>query len=57
LHNQVVPCTTSSTWDDSVDDFVDNDEFNVENANNLDDKAEIKSFLSSLESLIHDSFS
>jgi hypothetical protein len=57
LHNQVVPCTTSSTWDDSVDDFVDNDEFNVENANNLDDKAEIESFLSSLESLIHDSFS
>jgi hypothetical protein len=26
LHNQVVPCTTS-TWDDSDDDYVENDEF------------------------------
>jgi hypothetical protein len=56
LHNQVVPCTTS-TRDDSDDDFVENDEFCVENANNLDDEAEIKYFLSSLESLIHDSSS
>jgi hypothetical protein len=43
LHNQVVLCTTS-TWDDSDDDFVENDEFCVENANNFDDGAEIKSF-------------
>jgi hypothetical protein len=43
LHNQVVPCTTS-TWDDSDDDFVENDEFYVVNANNLDDEAEIESF-------------
>jgi hypothetical protein len=56
LHNQVVPCTTS-TWDDSDDDFVENDEFCVVNANNLDDEAEIESFLSSLESPIHDSSS
>jgi hypothetical protein len=56
LHNQVVPCTTS-TWDDSDDDFVENDEFCVENANNLDDETEIESFLSSLESPIHDSSS
>jgi hypothetical protein len=26
LHNQVVPCTTS-TWDDSDDDFIENDDF------------------------------
>jgi hypothetical protein len=52
LYNQVVPCTTS-TWDDSDDDLVENDEFCVENTNNLDDEAKIKSFLSSLESLIH----
>jgi hypothetical protein len=56
LHNQVVPCTTS-TWDDNDDDFVENDDFFVENTNNLDDEAEIESFLSSLESLIHDSSS
>jgi hypothetical protein len=56
LHNQVVPCTTS-TWDDSDDDFVENNEFCVVNANNLDDEAEIESFLSSLESHIHDSSS
>jgi hypothetical protein len=56
LHNQVVPYTTS-TWDDSDDDFVENDEFWVENTNNFDDEAEIESFLSSLESPIHDSSS
>jgi hypothetical protein len=56
LHNQVVHCTTS-TWDDSDDDFVENDEFCVVKANNLDDMAEIESFLSSLESVIHDSSS
>jgi hypothetical protein len=56
LHNQIVPCTTS-TWDDSDDDFVENDEFCVENTNNFDDEAEIEFFLSSLESLIHDSSS
>jgi hypothetical protein len=56
LHNQVVPYTTS-TWDDSDDDFVENDEFCVENINNFDDEDVIKSFLSSLESPIHDSFS
>jgi hypothetical protein len=56
LHNQVVPCTTS-TLDDSDDNLVENDEFCVENTNNLDDEAEIKSFLSSLESHIHDSSS
>jgi hypothetical protein len=56
LHNQVVPCTTS-TWNDSDDNFVENDKFCVENINNLDDEAEIESFLSSLNSLIHDSFS
>jgi hypothetical protein len=56
LHNQVVPCT-ASTWDDSDDDFVENDEFRIVNANNLDDKAEIESSLSSLESPIHDSSS
>jgi hypothetical protein len=56
LHNLVVPCTTS-TWDDSDDDFVENDEFCVENVNNLDDEAEIESFLSSLESHVHDSSS
>jgi hypothetical protein len=43
LHNQVVPCTTS-TWDDSDDGFVENDKFCVENVNNLDDEAEIESF-------------
>jgi hypothetical protein len=53
LHNQVVHCTTS-TWDDSDDDFVEIDEFCVKNINNFDDETEIKSFLSSLES-IHDS--
>jgi gag-polypeptide of LTR copia-type len=56
LHNQVIPCTTS-TWDDSDDDFIENDEFCVENANNFDDEAVIESFLSSLESPIHDSSS
>jgi hypothetical protein len=56
LHNQVVPCTTS-TWDDSDDDFIENDEFCIVKVNNLDDQAEIESFLSSLESLIHDSSS
>jgi hypothetical protein len=56
LHNQVVSCTTS-TWYDSDDDLVENDTFCVENANNLDDEAEIESFLSSLESLIRDSYS
>ena len=54
MHNQVVPYTTS-TWDDSDDDFVENDEFCVENANNFDDEDVIESFVSSLESLIHDS--
>jgi hypothetical protein len=54
LHNQVVPCTTS-TWDDSDDDFVENDQFCVVNVNNLDDEPEIESFLSSLENPIHDS--
>jgi hypothetical protein len=53
LHNQVVPYTTS-ILDDSDDDFVENDEFCVENANNFDDESEIESFLSSLESPIHD---
>jgi hypothetical protein len=43
LHNQVVPCTIS-TWDDSDDDFIENDEFCVVNTNNLDDDAEIDSF-------------
>jgi hypothetical protein len=52
LHNQVVPCTTS-TWDDSDDDFVENDEFCVKNEKKMDDETEIKSFLFSLESLIH----
>jgi hypothetical protein len=56
LHNQVVPCTTSA-WDDSDDDFVENDEFCVKNANNFDDEDEIKYFLSSLESPMHDSSS
>jgi hypothetical protein len=55
LHN-LVPCTTS-TWDDSDDDLVENDEFCVENTNNLDDEGEIEFFLSSLESSIHDSSS
>jgi Zn-finger protein len=53
LHNQVVPYTTSA-WDDSDDDFVENDEFCIENANNFDDEDEIKYFLSSLESPMHD---
>jgi hypothetical protein len=53
LHNQVVPYTTS-TWDDSDDDYVENDEFFVENANNFDDEDVIESFVSSLESPIHD---
>jgi hypothetical protein len=56
LNNQVVSCTTS-TWDDSDDDFVENDKFCVENVNNFDDEAEIEYFLSSLESPIHDSSS
>jgi hypothetical protein len=56
LHNLVVPCTTS-TWDDSDDDYIENDDFFVENANNFDDKDVIESFVSSLESLIHDSSS
>ena len=56
MYNQVVPCTTS-TWDDSVDDYVENDDFFVENANNFDDEDVIESFVSSLESLIHDSSS
>jgi hypothetical protein len=56
LHNQVVPCTTS-TWDDSDDDFVENDEFFIENTNNFDDEDIIEFFVSSLESPIHDSSS
>jgi hypothetical protein len=56
LHNQVVPCTTS-TWDDSDDDYVENDKFFVENVNNFDDEDVIESFVSSLESPIHDSSS
>jgi hypothetical protein len=56
LHNQVVPCTTS-TLDDSDDDFIENNEFCVKSVNNLDDEVKIESFLSSLESLIHDSSS
>jgi hypothetical protein len=56
LHNQVVPCI-KSTWDDSDDDLIENDDFCVENGNNLDDEDEIESFLSSLESSIHDSSS
>jgi hypothetical protein len=56
LHNQVVHCTIS-TWDDSDDDLIENDEFYIENTNNLDDEAEINFILSSLESLIHDLFS
>jgi hypothetical protein len=52
LHNQVVPCTTS-TWDDSGDDYVENDNFFVENTNNFDDEDVIESFVSSLESHIH----
>jgi hypothetical protein len=56
LHNQVVPFTTF-IWDDSDDNFIENDEFYAENANNLEDETEIESFLSSLESLIHDSSS
>jgi hypothetical protein len=43
LHNQVVHCTTS-TWDNNDDDFLENDEFCVENANKLDNEAEIKYF-------------
>jgi hypothetical protein len=53
LHNQEVPCTTF-TWDDSDDDYVDNDELFVENTNNFDDKDIIESFVSSLDSPIHD---
>jgi hypothetical protein len=56
LHNQVVPCTTS-TWDDSDDDYVENDDFFIENINNSDDEDVIESFVSSLESHIHDSSS
>jgi hypothetical protein len=40
LHNQVVLCITS-TWDDGDDDFIENDEFCVENINNFDNEAEI----------------
>jgi hypothetical protein len=56
LHNQVVSCTTS-IWDDSDDDLIENDKFCVENTNNLNDEAEIKIFLSNLESHIHGSYS
>jgi hypothetical protein len=56
LHNKVVPCTTS-TWDDNDDDLVENDEFCIENINDLNDEAEINFFLSNLKSPIHDSFS
>jgi hypothetical protein len=56
LHNQVVPYTTS-TWDDSDNDYVENDEFFVENTNNFDDEDVIESVVSSLESPIHDSSS
>jgi hypothetical protein len=56
LHNQIVHCTTS-TWNDSDDDFVENDEFCVENVHYFDDKAVIESFLSSLETPIHNSSS
>jgi hypothetical protein len=56
LHNQIGPCTTS-TWDDSDNDYVENDEFFVENTNNFDDDDVIESFVSSLESPIHDSSS
>jgi hypothetical protein len=56
LHNQVIPYTTS-TWDDSNDDYVENDEFFVENANNFDGEDVIESFVSSLENPIHDSSS
>jgi hypothetical protein len=56
LHKQVVPYIIS-TWDVSDDDLIENDEFCVENANNLDDETEIESFLSSLESHICDSSS
>jgi hypothetical protein len=56
LHNQVVPCTTS-IWDDNDDDFVENDEFCVENINDLNDEAEIKTFLSNLKNHIHGSSS
>jgi predicted RNase H-like nuclease (RuvC/YqgF family) len=56
LHNQVVSCTTS-TWDDSDDDYVENGNFFVENANHFDDEDVIESFVSSLEILIHDSYS
>jgi hypothetical protein len=52
LHNQVVSCTTS-TWDDSDDDYVENDESIVENTNNFDDEDVIESFVSSLVSHIH----
>jgi hypothetical protein len=34
FHNLVVPCTTS-TWDDSDDDYVENDDFFVEMQINL----------------------
>jgi hypothetical protein len=54
LHNQVVS-RIISTWDDSDDDFIENDEFCVEKINNFDDEAEIESFLSSLESPIYGS--
>jgi hypothetical protein len=56
LHDQVVPYTIS-IWDDSDDDLIENNEFYVKNANNLNNEAEIESFLSSLESLIIDSSS
>jgi hypothetical protein len=66
LHNLIVPRTTS-TWDDSDNDLVENDELcvmrycaisfssdRIKNINDLDDEIEIE-FLSSLESHIHDS--
>jgi hypothetical protein len=56
LHNQVIPYTTS-TWDDSDNDIVENAKFCIENTNNLDDEAEIEFFLSNLESPNHDSSS
>jgi hypothetical protein len=56
LHDLVVPYTTF-TWDDSDDDYVENDNFFIENANNFDDEDVIEYFVSSLESPIHDSSS
>jgi hypothetical protein len=56
LNNQVVHCTIS-TWDDSDDDLIENDELCVENANDLNDEAETKTFLSNLKNPIHGSSS